>query len=329
MGLGMSEKAIGGYFELEIPQAKTDFHPRAHKFQSARAAFYALLLAGKPKKVWMPRYICDSMLAPLEKARIEYDFYCISDDFQIKGDLRLAKNEWLFYVNYFGICANQQKQIMDMFDPCQIVFDHSQAFFSKPLDCLATLYSPRKFFGIPDGGLLITEVPIDAPLEIDEGSFQRTTHLLKRLAGPPEPGYADYQASEETLEDFLPKRISSLTERLLQSIDMDTVRSRRNENFSLMHRELGSNNGLNFDLNTIDGPLCYPFLGKSTSLRYSLLQERVFVATYWPDVIVRASENSTERKFIKHLLPLPCDQRYRKNDLIKIIDTCILNGQVV
>lgn len=316
----MSDKSIGGYFELELPRAGIDFHPGAHKFQSARAAFYALLLAGKPKKVWMPRYICDSMLAPLEKAHIEYDFYCLTDNFEIKDDLKLSEGEWLLYVNYFGVCANQQKQILDRFDPAQIVFDHSQAFFSKPLDCLATLYSPRKFFGVPDGGLLITEVPIETPLEIDEITILRTQHLLKRLVGSPESGYADYQISEKTLEDFSPKRMSALTEKLILSIDMDSVRLRRNENFALLHKTLGSANELTFHLDTIDGPLCYPFLAETKGLRSSLLQERIFVATYWPDVISRALDSSTEQTFVEHLLPLPCDQRYSETNMIRIID---------
>ena len=53
----MSGKAIGGYFELELPRGQDDYYPQALKYQSARAAFYALLLFAKPQRVWMPYYI--------------------------------------------------------------------------------------------------------------------------------------------------------------------------------------------------------------------------------------------------------------------------------
>lgn len=303
-------EAIGGYFELELPSELSKFYPEALRFQSARASFYALLCAGRPRKVWMPHYICDSMLGPLCKAGIEVSFYSLNEDFSIKDEINLQPGEWLLYVNYFGVCSSQQREILKRFNSGQVIFDHSQAFFAPPLDCLATIYSPRKFFGIPDGGLLITKLPVPEPEEIDDESIKRSLHLLKRLAGTPESGYADHQAAEKTLEDFRYKKMSALTERLLSSIDFESVRSKRNENFRFLHKELGAQNGLELDVEAIDGPLCYPFFKKLRGLRAELIKERVFTPTYWETCRSRVSSESLECEFVNSLIPIPCDQRY-------------------
>jgi len=152
-------KPIGGYFELELPESNGHFYSQALKFQSARAAFYALLETGKPQRVWMPKYICDSMLLPLQALKIEIVFYDLTEQFCVCDSVQLSEKDWLLYVNYFGICSLQETQLLKRFNSNQLIFDHSQAFYAPPLDGLATIYSPRKFFGVPDDGYLITQLP--------------------------------------------------------------------------------------------------------------------------------------------------------------------------
>ncbi|MFC5694230.1 hypothetical protein ACFPU0_01500 [Pseudomonas sp. GCM10022186] len=319
-------EAVGGYFELELPSGTTGLYPEAFRFQTARASFHALLCAGRPRKVWMPHYICDSMLGPLDRAGIEVSFYSLNEDFSIKDEINLHPEDWLLYVNYFGVCSKRQREILEKFNSKQVVFDHSQAFFAPPLDCLATLYSPRKFFGVPDGGLLITKLPIPEPEITDDGSIQRSLHLLKRLAGTPESGYADYQAAEKTLEDLQCRKMSALTERLLSSIDYESVRLRRNENFRYLHKELGLHNRLELEVEAVDGPLCYPFFKGLANLRETLIRERVFTPTYWAKCLSRLRSNSLECELVNNLYPIPCDQRYSEKNYGVAIR--IINGSI-
>jgi hypothetical protein len=315
--------AIGGYFELEFPKAKPFLYPAAYEFQSARAAFLALLRTGKPSRVYMPHYICDSMVAPLENAGVECLFYSIDGEFNIIGDVELGEADWLFYVNYFGVCEKNIDGLFHHYNPRQLILDHSQAFYSPPRDCLATIYSARKFFGVPDGGLLLTGLPIAEPQESDQESLSRAISGLTRLAKTPEAGYADYQKAEHSLEQCEPLKMSQLTRRILHGIDFEAAKTRRNENFDFLHRHLGSLNQIELDLQNMDGPLCYPFLVDSVELRSHLIRERVFVATYWPETIARVSNNSHESKFVKSLLPLPCDQRYGVDAMLRVAEICL------
>ena len=108
----------------------------------------------------MPSYLCDSMLAPVEKAGVECIFYSLDAHFDIIDDITLGESDWLLYVNYFGICGPNIDRLRDRHASGQLILDHSQAFYAAPTECLATIYSPRKFFGVPDGGLLVTALPV-------------------------------------------------------------------------------------------------------------------------------------------------------------------------
>lgn len=312
-------KAIGGYFELALPPERQPAYPSALMYQSARAAFHALLTAERPKRVWMPSYICDSMLAPLIATNTEIIHYHIDSSFDVPSEVQLAADDWLLYVNYFGICDAQEKSILKRFNPEQIILDHSQGFYSPPADCLATIYSPRKFFGVPDGGLLITKRPLQPPCNRDDSSVARYKHLLMRIDQSPEAGYQDFKNSEDTFAALEPRRISKVTERVLNSIDMQTCRTRRNENFRYLHENLGKLNQLQLDDQTISGALCYPLLLQTGSARTHLIGKRIFIPTYWPEVANRSAPASFNMQLLNNCLPLPCDHRYSIEDMSRIV----------
>lgn len=313
-------KAIGGYFELELSSNQKRLYSNSLNFQSARAAFYSLLEEGRPSRVWMPRYICDSMLAPLNATNTEIVFYNIDLDFEVSKDIQIKDDDWLVYVNYFGVCSTQEDRLLKRFDSSQLIFDHSQAFFSSPKDCLATIYSPRKFFGVPDGGLMFTSLSVIEPQQIDTHSVSRSTHLLKRIDSSPEIGYQDFKNSEETFCDLQPRRLSLLTDRLLKSIDYDACKKQRNANFHFLHYKLKHINNLNFDITSIDGPMSYPLLIDDHTVRDRLLANRIFVPKYWPEAGNRVNYGSAEGELLNKLLPLPCDQRYGQEDMMRIIE---------
>lgn len=312
-------KAIGGYFELELPVAVYPLYQHSIRFQSARAAFHALLNVGRPQRVWMPKYICDAMLAPLHALGIEIVFYDLDQRLSVAESVTLSPEDWLLYVNYFGLCCKQEAQLLKRFNPSQLIMDHSQALFAVPQKCLATIYSPRKFFGLPDGGLLHTTLNISESEQIDSSSVSRCIHLLQRLNTTAESGYADFKLAEETLNDIQPRRMSGLSEKLLACIDLETIKQRRNKNFHFLHRELQHLNGFEVDLTKIDGPLCYPLLINDHGLRKRLISERIFISTYWPEVMTRVKPESIEYSMTSKCLPLPCDQRYNPSDLIRMV----------
>lgn len=319
----MRGKAIGGFFELEFPAEKAPLHSNTVKFQSARAAFLALLRAGEPRRVWMPYFTCFTMLSSLRQAGVEVVFYSIDRQFGIADDITLGDGDWLLYTNYFGLCSGIAESVINRFGANQVVIDASQALYSGPFDCLATIYSPRKFLGVPDGGLLVSRLQVPEPTQVDDGSFDRAISLLKRAAFSPEAAYAEHHCAEETLFDQEPAAMSRLTLRMLAGIDYAEVRRARNRNFAYLHERLGQHNLLDLTHLHADGPLCYPLLADCDGLRKLLISKRIYVPTYWHDVLALVPAASEEAFLVDRLIPLPCDQRYNEEDMARVVDTCL------
>ncbi|QWC90999.1 hypothetical protein [Cupriavidus metallidurans] len=310
----MNTDAIGGYLGLELPQYDQEWYPQALRFQSARAAFLALLRTHAPAAVWVPWYLCDSMLEPLRTAGSIVKRYALRHDLGCP-DIALADGEWLLYVNYFGVCDRHVDDVLARFPHEQVIIDNAHAFFSPARDNLATIYSPRKFVGVPDGGYLTTRASVELPEVTDDGSVARSSHLLKRLAGGAESGYADYAAAECSLEWQEPRRMSPLTQRLLAAIDYPQVRARRASNFSFLHECLGRRNRLTLAAAPDCAPLCYPFLGAPQGLREAWRSQRIYSATYWPDLEQSQDMPEFERSLPRNTLFIPCDQRLSPEQL--------------
>ena len=311
-------RAIGGYFELELSRAEATLHDGALRFQSSRAAFLALLRAMRPTAVWMPWYTCDAMIEPLRMTGTPVKRYRLEADLRVQS-VDVAQGEWLVYVNYFGLCAQQIDDVLSRFPRERVVIDNAQALFAQPAACLATLYSPRKFLGVPDGGYLATQQPIEMPEAIDNASLLRCEHLLTRLAKDAEAGYADYAAAEDSLKYQEPLRMSALTQRLLAGIDYESVRARRVENFAFLHEKLQRYNRFKFRYDEHAVPLCYPFFGAPAGVREALRAQRIYTPTYWPDVAAAEGAPDFERGLPDSTLCLPCDQRLTLADLAPMV----------
>ena len=316
----MTQEAIGGYFELELPPGQGELYPRAQRFQSARAAFLALLLAGRPRRIWMPWYNCETMLEPPAMAGVPVQHYRIDENFDVAEEFTLGEDEWLLAVNYFGLCERQIERVCARFPRERIVVDNSQALFSPPLDCLATLYSPRKFFGIPDGGYLITDRAVQTPDEQDLGSVARCEPLLTRLDRGPEAGYEGIRAARATLRGQPPRRMSELTRHLLAHIDYASAQQRRLHNYARYHRLLGGDNALALPTEPMRAPLCYPFWNHRSDLHAALAARRIFVAKYWPNTRgATGTSEDLEHRLSTQCLALPCDQRYGDAQIDRVV----------
>ncbi|WP_312240739.1 hypothetical protein [Pantoea sp.] len=316
-------RAIGGYFPLELPAAKEHLYPDTLLFSSARSAWRCLLSHYKPAAVWLPGYICNVMVAVLWELNIQVRFYSLDSHFLPTEDIVLRENELILWVNYFGLHEAQSARMLQRFPPQQVIMDHAQAFYSSPKKCLATLYSPRKFFGVPDGGLLATSLDIPLPATEPRQSLNRTDHLLQRLAWDAEQGFSAYQQAEASFDHAPAAAMSQLTDRLLKSVDYAFCKNRRNENFALLHQRLKQHNAFPLETIRADGALCYPFLTLHPSLKEFLTTQRIYTPVYWRDAAARLSPNDKARPLIDHLIALPIDQRYAGNEMNIIAETII------
>lgn len=311
---GDSLPEIGGYFGLDMPE-HGEVYPEAIRYQSGRAAMRAALECNGMTRVFMPSYICDSIIRAAQNARLEVELYDIDASLYPVGlPDEFPHDCALVYVNYFGLCRNNILRLLDEVPAGNLIIDNSHALFDKPTQALATIYSPRKFVGLPDGGLLMAspQLRITPPGEEDDGSIGRMKYLLVRMAYSARQGYADFDAARNSLHDLPPMAMSRLTQRLMKSIAWDDVVKRRRENFMAMAAMMDHVNQLHWSLGENDVPLCYPLLLKereASAIKAKLTAYNVFTATYWPDVLPRAKPGTMEARLLDHTLFLPIDQR--------------------
>ena len=182
-------------------------------------------------------------------------------------------------------------------------------------------YSTRKFVGVADGGFAVG-VTAEASLkrEIDN-SNGRDSHLYIRKEKGAEAGFKDYQTNECKLDNQPIKRISPQTVTILSQIDYESIIEKRRQNYQFLNKALGDKNQLWLpSMNSFVCPMVYPYMTNDETLRGQLIKNKIFVARYWPNVLEWCKEADIEYKLATKIIPLPIDQRYGINDMIRIIE---------
>jgi len=314
-------KSIGGYFSLELSSGE-HFHKNGIMLNTARNCLEYILLSKQYKKIYIPFYTCEVLLEPLKKHKIIYQFYHINKFLEPVETFDLSAHQAFLYTNYFGVKNDAVERLANLYGK-QLIVDNAQAFFSKPLNGIDIFYSPRKFFGVSDGGILFTDKLLTADFEHDI-SFNRMSHLLKRIDSSAEDAYCDFKQNDNSLNNNPIKKISKLTDNLLRSIDYKKVRKIRTENFFILDLALRKSNLLNINFSNIDyAPMVYPFWAKDETLRKKLINNKIYVATYWNNVFEWCKETDLDYIIAKNIIPLPIDQRYNNEDMQQIINLIV------
>lgn len=317
-------KAIGGYFELELNEG-FERHSDAIKLNSGQYALEYILKARKYRKAYIPYYICDSVLQPFKRLGVEYEFYNINEKLEPAIELQPKDNEAVLYVNYFGLKNRKAETFCHAYK--NTILDCTQAFYSekgnryddKSIQC-DTLYSCRKYFGVPDGAYLYTDCMLDEEIPQDE-SFDRLTFLTKRIDRSAQEAYADFHANDEALAKVGMRRMSRLTEKMMRSIDYSAKANKRIHNFHVLDDALSVTNRFKWDMDYGTVPMVYPYyVEDGAQLRQYLIINQVFCARYWPNVLEWCKPDSLEYHLAEDLVCIPIDQRYGEEDMQHIID---------
>lgn len=312
-------KEIGGFFELSFGR-KNDFHRNAIALNSARNCLKYLLQINRPSKVYVPAYCCNSLLEPILEEGVVYDFYHLDSNLEIKENLNVKDSEKIIYINYFGLKRQYISKLVELFD-CKLMVDNTQAFFEKPIYGIDTFYSPRKFFGVSDGGYLYTAGHQELLLEKDE-STDRISHVLARLETGASANYALYQQAEASLREQPVRAMSALTTELLANVDYEKAALIRQRNYWALHSELKSEIATNFAGKSDYVPMVYPLAPRNSNTKKSLIENKIYTATYWLDAKSRV--NRQELFFVDEVVYLPIDQRYTLQDMWRIVE--VLHG---
>ena len=312
-------KEIGGFFELQLRKGE-HYHKGAVQLNTARNCLEYILRAKKYKKIYIPYLDSEVIWEPMKKLGIEYEFYSVDSKIDPIFDKELGLDEVFFYSDIYGIKCNTVEKLVKRFGK-QLIVDNTHAFYSKPYSEIDTIYSPRKFFGLPDGAYLYTDTLLDEEFEQDL-AIPHMTHLMKRIEyGSANAAYQDYLDYCNSLIDQSIKKMSNLASALLANIDYENLKEKQINNFRYLHSVLGKDNKFAYDDFPADTcPLSYMFYSEDLNLRKKLIDNKIYVSTYWKATLDLVKKDSAEYKIVNYLLPLPCDHRYDKEDMKRIVE---------
>ena len=306
-------RAIGGYFEIEPTGTGRGFPvPDGYFVNSGRNAFELILASiAQVSKVYVPYYTCPVVYEPLKKLGIPYSFYSVDSNLEIDSEIILNEDEYLLYTNYLGIKDNYVRQLAKKYGR-SLIIDCSQALYAPQILGTKAFYSPRKFVGVPDGGIAICDSRINLDAYEQDDSSDRMEHLFLRRDFGPEAGYSKFKENDAKLVGQPIKRMSRQTANLLNEIDFVQIIERRIRNFNYLHSKLGHLNQLDIPApESFACPLVYPLLvSNGEVLRQKLIDNKIFVAKYWPDIPSDPDRICKGADLVNNLLAIPLDQRY-------------------
>ncbi len=325
---------IGGKFGLEGTLAFTRsvlpvFKGKTICMVSARCCMMSLAECLRPQRIWMPSYLCPVMLDPFKACAGEVIFYGVDDDLALR-DLHwldeVTQGDLVVFIDYFGFPCPREYLRQAADQGAWVLEDASQAMLTDTVgqnsDFL--LYSPRKFAGVPDGGILtydeevgLDRIPLQAPpvewwLRALEATLRRREF---DLYGQDRQWFPRLQAAEAgfPLGHYA---MSELAHRLFfHGFDYAAIAQRRAENYAVLlaHLRLLSLLG---DLPAGVVPLGFPIrLANRATVQRALFEKKIYPPVHWglADVVPKAFAKSYELS--AEILTLPCDQRYTAPDM--------------
>lgn len=311
-------REIGGFIELD-KYAGCVLHSEDIALNSGRNCLRLLIRKKAIKRLYIPKYLCSCIGEVCEEESVEVVYYSIGSDF-LPSNLPQT-DEWVYLVNYYGQISNEQILSLRRLYPSLIV-DNVQAYFQEPVAGVDTFYSCRKFFGVPDGAFLHSDIKDDGLAQ--DVSYERMKYILGRVERPASELYGVYLECEKEVASWVVLRMSKLTKNLLSGIDYENVRRKRECNFAFLNERLREINQVK--VRNVAGPYMYPlYLRHGAEIRKRLLDSKIYIPTLWPDVFGICEEKELEYDMALNILPLPCDQRYSDSDMQYMVDKLIVS----
>ena len=326
--------------ELGAPAALAD-HERSpawlakpHLFlATGRSAFTLLARVLHPPTVWLPSYLCGVIMGAFPVHLIRARFYSVDER------LRVADPDWLeevqtgdmvVFIDYFGFNQWSESGAEARKRGAWIVEDACQAMLNERFcdHSHYVIFSPRKFVGVPDGGIVLAQG--DARLPEQSRPPAPAQWSIEAFAACLLRGEFDRHGGDRRWFELFrktgregpaePYRMSELSQLLLEHvIDFGEVGRRRRENFRRLAMALPEL-AMFVELPGEVVPLGFPVrLAERDKVRRALFAEQIYPPVHWPLDGVVPKTFSASHALAEQILTLPCDQRYGEDDMERMV----------
>lgn len=328
---------VGGLFGLECHQnfegTKPPFLSGREIFLSnARSGIWFLVDRLRPPQVWVPSYTCHTVVRAVEKNVTALRFY------EVGSDLNVRSAEWLsevgfgdvvILIDYFGFPYDHDLGALIMKRGAWVLEDACQALLSVHVGTSSdfVLFSPRKWIGVPDGGIL--RFPESLPLVSDAlvpppsawwmKAFQASVLRREFDDGLPIRSWFNIFRETEFSAPYGPYAMSQLSMVLLnQCVDYGAIAKKRVDNYRALLERL-SHYALFPRLDPGVVPSGFPVrIEKRDEVRQALFDRQIYPPVHWVIDGVIPPRYADNHRLSREIMTLPCDQRYAAGDMERI-----------
>ena len=300
---------------------------------TARSAFTLLEDYLRPRQVWLPSYLCAAMLEAFSTKRTCIRFYAVDEQLQLRDATWLRQvrsGDLVVFIDYFGFTVWAEHAREARRSGAWIVEDACQALLNACFSDEAhyVVLSPRKFVGVPDGGMLLARNGAALPefelAPLSAGWWRDALAACRLRAefdlhGGERTWFPLFQKTDR-MAPYQPMKMSELSTHLLQHrIDYDENARRRRENYEFLASELG-HVAVFPDLGPGVVPLGFPVrIRDRDRIRQALFTAEIYPAVHWPIGGVVPVEFELSHRLSAEIMTLPSDQRYTQSDMERIV----------
>lgn len=350
------KKEIGSIFPLnhavlcEAEAKKATFSGDKLYYSLCREALYDIALhlhSGKREKVMIPAYTCQTVITPFEETGWDCIFYPIKRDLRIDTnslDVQISRHHpsAIIIHPFYGMDFNTEEEsalqrIKEK--SITIILDLTQCLFSNKCYPFVdfTVASYRKWFPIPDGGFLesninkasiiqptkeyteFTEKEIAAMYlrgQYFENEEQRTKKISIQLSK---------EADHISERNITAHKMSDVAYNLLQKENILENQIQRINNYTFLFRNILETQKVKKVCQNIEevttAPLYFTVYTKNQKeLQHLLAQDAIYAPVMWPVEDERVFINDEIKYIYNHLLAIPCDQRYTVGDMQRAVN---------
>lgn len=315
------KQSYGGFLPLELNPG-TEWFDRykqnRRSFNTVKAGLDFLIRQLGIREISIPYYYCPSTTKAIKDTGVSVHFYHIDEKLMPESSA-WEKGEAILLVNYFGVLEQQIAGMIHNQKEKIIILDNAHAFFAVPpsLENIYTLYSAKKFFGVPDGAYLVGK-NVKASKDAEEYAAEYLHYSAVAFERGTDAAYHEKKEVDKMLSSHY-AGMSILAHGLLCNVDYQRVKNSRESNFSWLRKQFLKENELEI---RDDAPAyLFPLLCRNgEEAKRKLIENRVFVPTLWSGEDLLVGGNEFELHMARDAIFLPIDQRYDRDDMQYVAD---------
>ena len=327
------QKIYGGMFGRNSGETSTAFAPVSEKniyFINARSAIFSIAEKLGTRNVWLPSFLCPTIVQAIQETEARVNFYPVSQSLEVGSNDwidKVCENDLVLFIHYFGFLQNSFPLQAVRNKKARIIQDASQALFTQGLykdEVDFTVYSPRKLFPCPAGGILshgseinfeeneLSQVP-DSFDELLKKTMDKKTQFDRH--GEDNQWFLTYKEleQEQPIGSYV---IDSESRECLRAVpDLEQSKNKRKRNFSLLLEHLEDY----AVFKTLPGntvPLGFPIIipDREEVLR-KLYSQKIYLPVHWRLQDKVPKEFTESHKLSESICTVICDQRYSESDM--------------